>query len=100
MTEIIFIDAKWEGEIKLEKKLEDYLNKNKIKSLALFASVQFSDVNNLIKQIKNKKIKPVIMWNPISKVIQILDEKIIKEQIKRYKRNLKMFISADTIGIL
>ena len=160
MTEIIFIDAKWEGEIKLEKKLEDYLNKNKIKSLALFAGVQFSDVNNLIKeiknknikvnitkakrtskpmqilgcdtyhdsfdlpvldesdailyvgdgyfhpkalllaQIKNKKIKPVIMWNPISKVIQILDEKIIQEQIKRYKRNLKMFISADTIGIL
>ena len=57
MTEIIFIDAKWEGEIKLEKKLEDYLNKNKIKSLALFASVQFSDVNNLIKEIKNKNIK-------------------------------------------
>ncbi len=160
MTQIIFIDAKWEGEITLEKKLEEYLNKNKTKSIALFASVQFSDVNNFIKelekkgikvnitkakrtskpmqilgcdayhdsfetpildesdailyvgdgyfhpkalllaQIKNKKIKPVIMWNPISKVIQILDEKIIENQIKRYKRNLKMFISADTIGIL
>ena len=160
MTQIIFIDAKWEGEVKLEKKLEDYLNKNKIKSLALFASVQFSDINNFIKELENKgikvnitkakrtskpmqilgcdayhdsfetpileqsdsilyvgdgyfhpkalllaqiksqKIKPVIMWNPISKTLQVLDEKIIQEQIKRYKRNLRMFINARTIGIL
>ena len=40
------------------------------------------------------------MWNPISKTLEILDEKIIQTQINRYKRNLKMFISADTIGIL
>ena len=160
MTEIIFIDAKWEGEIVLDKKLESYLEKNKIKSLALFASVQFSDADNFIKelekkgikvnitkarrtskpmqilgcdayhdsfetpildesdailyvgdgyfhpkalllaQIKNKKIKPVIMWNPISSTIEILDEKIIENQIKRYKRNLKMFVSANNIGIL
>ena len=160
MVELIFIDVKWEGEIKLEKKLEDYLNKNKIKSVALFASVQFSDVDNFIKELENKgikvnitkakrtskpmqilgcdayhdsfetsileesqgilyvgdgyfhpkalllaqiksqKIKPVIMWNPISKTIQVLDEKIIQEQIKRYKRNLRMFINSKTIGIL
>jgi len=160
MTQIIFIDAKWEGDIVLEKKLEDYLNKNKINSLVLFASVQFSNIDNFIKeiekkgikvnitkakrtskpiqilgcdayhdsfetpildesqgilyigdgyfhpkalllaQIKSQKIKPVIMWNPISKTIQVLDEKIIQDQIKRYKRNLRLFVSAKTIGIL
>lgn len=160
MVELVFIDAKWEGEIKLEKKLLDYLSKNKIKSVALFASVQFSNIDNFIKeleekgikvnitkakrtskpiqilgcdayhdsfetpileqsdsilyvgdgyfhpkalllaQIKSQKIKSVIMWNPISKTLQILDEKIIQDQIKRYKRNLRMFVSAKTIGIL
>ncbi|MEM3113031.1 MAG: diphthamide synthesis protein [Candidatus Pacearchaeota archaeon] len=160
MTQIIFVEAKWEGQIKLEKKLENYIKKNKIKSIALFTSVQFSDIENfiseikskeikvnitkakrtsnkmqilgcdiyhdsfetqildesdailyvgdgyfhpkalLLAQIKNKKIKPVMMWNPISKTLQVLNEGLIREQIKKYKRNLKLFISADTIGIL
>jgi len=160
MTQIIFIDAKWEGDINLEDKLKNYLLKNKIKSIALFASVQFLEVNSFIKeldninikvnitkakrtsnplqilgcdayhdsfqtdiiresdailylgdgyfhpkalllsQIKSQKIKPVIMWNPISKTLEILDEKIILKQIKKYKRNLRMFINARTIGIL
>ncbi|OIO41933.1 hypothetical protein COU56_00980 [Candidatus Pacearchaeota archaeon CG10_big_fil_rev_8_21_14_0_10_31_9] len=160
MTEIVFIDAKWEGIISLEDKLKNYLQKNKISSIALFASVQFSDADNFIKelekinikvyitkakrtskpmqilgcdayhnsfhediisksdailylgdgyfhpkalllaQIKGQKIKPVIMWNPISKTLEILDEKIILEQMKKYKRNLKMFINAKSIGIL
>jgi len=160
MTQIIFIDAKWEGIITLEDKLKNYLQKNKINSLALFASVQFSDVENFIKelnkinikvnitkakrtgkpmqilgcdayhdsfetpileesdavlylgdgyfhpkalllsQVKNNKIKPVIMWNPISKTIEILNEKIIIDQIKKYKRNLRMYVNAKTIGIL
>ncbi len=160
MTQIIFIDAKYEGSIELSEKVIDYLKKNKIKSIALFSSVQFTDISKvreqfdnlgikinitkarrtsnpmqilgcdayhdsfqediigesdaimylgdgyfhpkalLLAQIKNKKIKPVIMYNPISKTTQILEEKLILDQVKRYKRNLKLFVSAQKIGIL
>ncbi|MBS3072484.1 diphthamide synthesis protein, partial [Candidatus Pacearchaeota archaeon] len=57
MTQIIFIDAKWEGIINLEDKLKTYLQKNKINSLALFASVQFSNVENFIKELNKINIK-------------------------------------------
>lgn len=160
MTEIIFIDAKYQGKIELGDKLMSYLKKNKINSVALFSSVQFAEVGYvlaqfkelgikvnitkakrtskpmqilgcdsyhdsfetlilgqsdailylgdgyfhpkalLLAQIKQDKIKPVIMWNPISQIMQILDEKVIQDQIKRYKRNLRLFINAKTIGIL
>jgi 2-(3-amino-3-carboxypropyl)histidine synthase len=160
MTEIIFIEAKWEGKIELGEKLINYLKKNKIKSVALFSSVQFTEVDEvlqqfkelslkvnitkarrtskpmqilgcdayhdsfesdiislsdaiiylgdgyfhpkalLLAQIKQHKIKPVIMCNPISKTLEILDEKNILEQVKKYKRNLRFFINAKSIGIL
>ena len=57
MTQIIFIDAKWLGKIQLTKELENFLKKRRIKSIALFASVQFTDLNNFIKQIEKIGIK-------------------------------------------
>lgn len=57
MPELLFIDAKWEGKIKLTKELENYFKKNKISSIALFASVQFTNLDNFIKQIENLGIK-------------------------------------------
>ncbi len=160
MTEIIFIDAKWQGKIKLPKELENYFKKNKISSIALFASIQFTDLNNFIKQIENleikvnttkakrtnekiqilgcdcykdsfkeniiqnsdailyigdglfhpkalllsqiktKEIKPIIIFNPITNHISILEKKDIEKQIQRHQRNLKLFINAKKIGIL
>lgn len=57
MTELLFIDAKWDEEIKLTKELENYLKKNKIKSIALFASTQFTNLDNFIKQVEKLGIK-------------------------------------------
>lgn len=160
MTNIIFIDAKYEGKIELNEKVISYLKKNKISSVALFSSVQFTEIDLvlqqfktlgikvnitkarrtskpmqilgcdayhdsfetdilsesdailylgdgyfhpkalLLAQIKQQKIKPVIMFNPISKTLEILEEKNILEQVKKYKRNLRFFINSQTIGIL
>ncbi len=57
MTELLLIDAKWEDEIKLTKELREHLRKNKIKSVALFASVQFTNLDNFIKELEKNKIK-------------------------------------------
>ena len=57
MVETIFIDSKWVGEIKLDKEILNYLKKKKIKSLALFASVQFLELDDVIKQLKDLDIK-------------------------------------------
>jgi len=57
MVNLLLIDAKWEGEVKLEEKLKKYFEKNKIKSVALFASVQFTHLNDFIKEIEKLKIK-------------------------------------------
>src|SRR3989344_3691168 len=160
MTQLIFIDAKWDGEIKLTEKVLAYLKKQKIKSLAVFSSVQFTELNILKEQLKNagievrqtkakrtsnagqilgcdlyhnsfqqdiiddcdaimyvgdglfhpkalllaqikkQNIKPVIIYDPMAKDIQILTEKSIEAQVKKTKRNLRMFINANTIGIL
>lgn len=160
MPELFLIDAKWEGEIKLTKELKEFLKKNKVKSIALFASVQFTNLNSFINEItklgikinttkakrtnettqilgcdcyedsflnpiikesdlivyvgdgmfhpkalllsqsQSKNIKSVIIFNPISNKIDIIDKKAIEKQIKKYKRNLKLFINANTIGIL
>tara|TARA_Y100000310_G_C20495894_1_gene721505 strand:- start:41 stop:790 length:750 start_codon:yes stop_codon:yes gene_type:complete len=160
MTELIFIDAKWDGEISLTIEVINYLKENTVKKLALFSSVQFTDIeiikqqllevnieplitkakrtnkelqilgcdiyhdnfqNNIIEeadfilyigdglfhpkalllaQIKNEKIKPIILYDPMAKQFQILTEKNIEKQIQKLKRNLKMFVNATTIGIL
>ena len=57
MPRLLLIDAKWEGKIKLIKELKDYFKEKNIKSVALFASVQFTNLNDFIKQIKKLGIK-------------------------------------------
>ena len=57
MPRLLLIDAKWEGEIKLTKKLKDHLKKTKPKSIDLFASVQFSNIKEFLNDLKKLKIK-------------------------------------------
>jgi 2-(3-amino-3-carboxypropyl)histidine synthase len=57
MPRLLLLDAKWEGEVKLTKKLKDYLKKTKPNSIDLFASVQFSDIDDFLKELKKLKIK-------------------------------------------
>jgi len=160
MTQLVFIDAKWDGEIELTEKVITYLKENNIKTIALFASTQFTKVDKLkqqlseinieskitkakrtntpmqilgcdlyhdsfeediignsdiiiyvgdglfhpkallLSQINKEKIKPILLYDPMAKEMQILNENDIKEQIQRTKRNLRMFINSKTIGIL
>src|SRR3989344_3826363 len=160
MVNLVLIDAKWEGEIKMNNFLKDLFKKKKIKSIALFASVQFTDLSKFIKeieklkikvnftkakrtnenaqvlgcdcyedsfkeniidssdlilyvgdglfhpkaillsQINKKKFKSVFLFNPISNEIQEIGKKDIQHQINRMKRNLKLFIHSNSIGIL
>lgn len=51
------MDAKWEGEIKLTEKVKNYLQKKNPKSIALFASTQFLELTNFIKEIKKLGIE-------------------------------------------
>ena len=57
MPRLFLLDAKWENEVKLTSKLNSYLKKEKVNSIDLFASVQFSDLENFIKELKKIKIK-------------------------------------------
>ena len=160
MPELFLIDAKWEGEIKLTDKLKSFLKKNNPKSIALFASIQFLNLDDFIKEIENigikvnttkakrtneklqilgcdcyedsfkdsiiknsdlilyigdglfhpkaillsqskqKNLKSVIIFDPISDKIEIINRKSIEKQLQKYKRNLKFFINSNVIGIL
>ena len=57
MPRLLLIDAKWEGEVKMTPKLKAHLKKTKPKSIDLFASIQFSEINNFLKDLKKLKIK-------------------------------------------
>jgi len=160
MVELLLIPAQWEGEIKFTQELKNYLEENNVKSIALFASVQFTELDNLKKEIENlgikinttkakrtnaplqilgcdsyedsfedpiietsdlilyigdgmfhpkalllaqinkEKPKPVLILNPIENKIEEIDQGNIKDQLIRTKRNLRMFVSAQTLGIL
>jgi len=160
MTQLIFIDAKWDGEIKLTDEALNYLKNNNVKTLAIFTSVQFTEIDKvreqlqkenieikitkakrtnkemqilgcdvyhdsfnddileeadmimyigdglfhpkalLLAQIKKPKIKDILLYDPMAKQFEILNEDNIKEQVQRTKRNLRMYINAKSIGIL
>lgn len=57
MANLFLIDAKWKGKIELADELKKYLDKNKIKSIALFASIQFTHLKDFIKQLEDSGIK-------------------------------------------
>ncbi|MBS3100056.1 diphthamide synthesis protein [Candidatus Pacearchaeota archaeon] len=53
MVRIEYINAKWAGEIKLGKEVLEYFKKQKITSVALFASSQFTELDSVKSQLKN-----------------------------------------------
>lgn len=57
MTKTIFIDAKYMGEIKLSEDIIRFIKESNVKSIALFASVQFLDLNEIKLQLAELKIK-------------------------------------------
>lgn len=57
MPRLLLLDAKWDGEVKLTKSLKDHIKKKKIKSIDLFASTQFTEIENFLKEFKKLKIK-------------------------------------------
>jgi len=54
----------------------------------------------LLSQIKNTNIKPVVIFDPISNKIKEIDMKTIEKQLQHYKRNLKLYLNTNSIGIL
>ncbi|MEA3329335.1 MAG: diphthamide synthesis protein [Nanoarchaeota archaeon] len=54
---VIHISAKFKNKIKLSDSLIAYLKNQKIKSLALFASTQFTNLTEIKIQLKRQKIK-------------------------------------------
>lgn len=57
MVKVLFFETPYNKEILLNNKLINYLKKNKIKSIALFASIQFIKLDKVKKQLKNINIK-------------------------------------------
>ncbi len=57
MPRLLLMEAKWEGKIEVTDKLKKYLEKQKPKTIALFASIQFLDIQNFIKQLEKMEIK-------------------------------------------
>ena len=86
---ILFIDSKWKEEIVLDKKTLEHLKKQKIKSIALFADVQFLKLDKVKQQLKETEIEVLTTKaKRAEKEIQILgcniyednfSESIIKE---------------------
>ena len=52
----------------------------------------------LLAQTKNPK--PVIIFDPIQNKVEEVTKKSIDKQLQKATRNLKMFLNAETIGIL
>jgi len=159
MVKIIYNQAKYKGEIKLSQEVLHYFEKNNVKSVALFASIQFLDLDKIKEQLKQKEIKvlltkakrtkeegqiigcniykdnfekevieqadiilyigdgmfhptallfaqagknikPIIIYNPISQNMEIIDKNKISEKLDKIKVNVKKFISSDVVGIL
>ena len=54
----------------------------------------------LMAQAKSRKMKPVLVWNPVNERMKILTKDDIAAQLRKIKANLKLFIAAETIGII
>jgi len=60
MAKVIFVQAEYEGEIVLSEEVISYFKKNRIKSVALFASAQFLNFGKIIKQLNELGIEAVV----------------------------------------
>ena len=153
--QFVCIDATWENEIKLGNEVLEYFKENKVKTVALFASVNFLKLDTVKKQLKNfkilttkakrthvesqilgcdayhdsfekniigeadtilyvgdglfhpkalllsqKKVKPVVIWDPVNEKMNIITEEDIKKQLLKAKGNFTRYLAAETIGIL
>jgi 2-(3-amino-3-carboxypropyl)histidine synthase len=57
---IVLIDAKYNGEIELDKKFLDYLKKQKFKTVGLYAAIQFiPGIENVVKALNKIGIKAI-----------------------------------------
>jgi len=84
MTKVIFIDAEYGGEILLSKEVFDYIKKNKIQSIALFASVQFLHFSGVVKQLSDLGINIVISKaKRTSRAGQILGCNVYEENFEK-----------------
>ena len=57
MPKTIFMEARWDGEINLRDDVFEEISKRNAKKIALFASVQFLDLDNVIESLKNKNLE-------------------------------------------
>jgi len=160
MVKVVFIDGKYTGEIKLNEDVIRFIKESKIKSIALFASVQFLDLKKvelqlenlnikvnktkpkrtaekvqilgcdvydnsfkekiidksdlilyvgdgefhakalLISQIYSKKVKDVLVYNPVNNKMKIMGMKDIEFIINKLKSNLRKYVNSNKIGII
>ncbi|MEN9626181.1 MAG: S-adenosyl-L-methionine:L-histidine 3-amino-3-carboxypropyltransferase [archaeon] len=167
MVELFFVDAKFEGKITVSEKLKKFLGERKPKRIALFAAVQFSQLDDFVQEVeklkikvlttkakrtaqplqilgcdcysdsfnepiidkadmilyvgdglfhpkalllaqidknnKNKtkeKMKPVVLYDPLSDSVKELSGEAIEKQLLRAKANVKKYLHAQHIGIL
>ena len=63
MVKVMFVDAEYKGEISFNKELIFYIEKNKFKSIAIFASAQFLNLKRVEKQLEEIGIKFNIVTN-------------------------------------
>jgi 2-(3-amino-3-carboxypropyl)histidine synthase len=159
-VKIHFVNAVWKEEISLGKEIIDYLNKEKPKTIALFASVQFLKLDKVKNQLKDlsidikttkasraseegqilgcdiyednfdstllkecdkilyigdgmfhpqallyaqvhqSKAKEIIIWNPLSKKMKIINEDEILKNVNKMKANVSRYLISKSIGIL
>ena len=57
MPRLLLMEAKWEGELKVTKELKEYLEEKSPKTIAVFASIQFTHLKDLIAELENKGYK-------------------------------------------
>ncbi|HRZ85345.1 MAG TPA: diphthamide synthesis protein [Candidatus Paceibacterota bacterium] len=83
MTKTIFIDAKYSEEIGLTNEVLNYLKSNNIKSVSLFASVQFLNLETIKKQLKSEKISiKTTKAKRTNKEIQVLGCNVYEDSFK------------------
>ena len=160
MVELFFVEATYEGEISVTPVLKKYIQTKKPKTIALFASVQFANLDNFRKELEKmklkilttkakrtakplqilgcdsyadsfeenileksdmilyvgdglfhpkalllaqahaKKIKPVVLFDPIAGSVKEINYSDIEKQLNRTKANIRKFMNADSVGIL
>ncbi|MEK6871849.1 MAG: diphthamide synthesis protein, partial [Nanoarchaeota archaeon] len=54
----------------------------------------------LLAQTGVKKIKPIVLYDPIAQTVKEISYKDIEKQLLRAKANIRKFMNADSIGIL